>query len=119
MRLLVTRLQSHSSGHDPRLADARVAHEPSVACAGLLLPSCLVRPTSNDCPICLELGEFRPLPFEMALGHRNHGTPQSILEKLGRENNLETSPGSSPKGTNNISCTSVSSSLTTEGQQIG
>lgn len=119
MCFLVTRLQSHSSGHDPMLTGARAAHGPAVALAGLLLPSCLVRPTSNACTLGLELSEFRSHPFEIALGHRNHGIPHSMLKKSGRRNNLEALPGSFPKGCNNIFCALVSSSPTTEGQQIG
>lgn len=75
---------------------------PPMAPAGLSLPSSLVGPTSNDCLMCLELSEFRSHPFEIALGPRNHGSPHSMLQKLGRENNLETSPVSSSESYNNI-----------------
>lgn len=37
--------------------------DPAMAPAGLPLPSGLVGPTSNDCPVCLELSEFRPRPL--------------------------------------------------------
>lgn len=78
MCLLVSRLQSHSSGHDLVPADAWAVHGPAMARAGLPLPSSLVGPTGNDCPMCLELSEFRPHPFEIALGHRNHGIPHTL-----------------------------------------
>lgn len=72
MCLLVSRLQSPPSGHDPVLADARVAHGTTMAHAGFPLPSRLVGPTGNACPMHLELSELRSHPFEIALGHRNH-----------------------------------------------